>query len=86
MLALLGVVTLVVRYKGQGGRLVQTIRRDGGVHYLSLIGQSCRPALTPRVTDSSRPWSKAIRMTLAIVRTPTIVAVCRKFTGSRVEY
>ncbi|TEB28590.1 hypothetical protein FA13DRAFT_1735433 [Coprinellus micaceus] len=37
LLALLGVFALVVRYKGQGGRLVQVIRRDGGLHYLSLL-------------------------------------------------
>ncbi|TEB28620.1 hypothetical protein FA13DRAFT_1815723 [Coprinellus micaceus] len=36
-LAVLGVVTIVVRYKGQGGRLVQVISRDGGLHYLSLL-------------------------------------------------
>jgi hypothetical protein len=41
VLALLGIVTLVTRYKGQGNRLVQVIRRDGGLHYLLLIGWSC---------------------------------------------
>jgi hypothetical protein len=38
VLALLGIVTLVIRYKGQDGRLIQVIRRDGGLHYLSLLG------------------------------------------------
>ena len=42
VLALVGAVTLVYRYKGQNGRLVQIIRRDGGVHYLSLLGWSCQ--------------------------------------------
>ncbi|TEB27475.1 hypothetical protein FA13DRAFT_1816390 [Coprinellus micaceus] len=37
LLALLGIVTLVIRYKGQDGRLIQVIRRDGGLHYLSLL-------------------------------------------------
>ncbi|TEB21346.1 hypothetical protein FA13DRAFT_1800006 [Coprinellus micaceus] len=37
ILALLGIVTLVTRYRGKGGRLVQVIRRDGRIHYLSLL-------------------------------------------------
>ncbi|TEB28585.1 hypothetical protein FA13DRAFT_1735423 [Coprinellus micaceus] len=37
LLALLGVATLVIRYNGQGGRLVQVIRRDGGRHYISQL-------------------------------------------------
>ena len=39
VLALLGVVTLITRYRGQGGGVVQVIRRDGGIHYLSLLGK-----------------------------------------------
>jgi hypothetical protein len=38
VLAILGIATLIVRYKGTGSRLLQVIRRDGGVHYLSLLG------------------------------------------------
>jgi hypothetical protein len=34
----MGVITLAVRYRGQGGRLIQVLRRDGGVYYLSLLG------------------------------------------------
>ncbi|TEB28750.1 hypothetical protein FA13DRAFT_1775758, partial [Coprinellus micaceus] len=30
---ILGIATLIVRYKGTGSRLLQVIRRDGGVHY-----------------------------------------------------
>ncbi|TEB28588.1 hypothetical protein FA13DRAFT_1735429 [Coprinellus micaceus] len=37
LLAMLGIMTLVARYKGQGGVLVQVIRRDGGLNYLSLL-------------------------------------------------
>ncbi|TEB28641.1 hypothetical protein FA13DRAFT_1793808 [Coprinellus micaceus] len=33
----LGALTLVVRYKGQGGRLLRVLRRDGGIHYMSLL-------------------------------------------------
>lgn len=37
---MLGVVTFVVRYKGQGSQLVRVIRRDAGLYYLSLLGWS----------------------------------------------
>ncbi|TEB28572.1 hypothetical protein FA13DRAFT_1793766 [Coprinellus micaceus] len=37
VLALVGVATLAVRYKGHRGQLVQVIRRDGGAYYLSLL-------------------------------------------------
>lgn len=40
VLALLGVVTVIVRYRGQGGRLVRVISWDGGAHYMSLLGES----------------------------------------------
>ncbi|KAJ3516851.1 hypothetical protein NMY22_g14109 [Coprinellus aureogranulatus] len=35
-LLLLAIVTLVLRYRGQNGRLVQIIRRDGGLYYIAL--------------------------------------------------
>jgi hypothetical protein len=47
VLALLGVATLVIRYNGQGGRLVQVIRRDGGRHYISLLGWARQLLLSP---------------------------------------
>jgi hypothetical protein len=39
VLALLGVVTLIVRYRGQSGGVIQCLRRDGGMHYLTLLGR-----------------------------------------------
>lgn len=38
MLNIIGVVTLVVRYKAQAGRLLQVVRRDGSIYYLSVLG------------------------------------------------
>ncbi|TEB28574.1 hypothetical protein FA13DRAFT_1793767 [Coprinellus micaceus] len=34
VLAGLGVAALVMRYKGHEGRLVQVLRRDGGIYYM----------------------------------------------------
>ncbi|TEB28625.1 hypothetical protein FA13DRAFT_774479 [Coprinellus micaceus] len=39
LLALLGALTLAIRYRGQRGGLVNVICRDGGSHYLSLLGR-----------------------------------------------
>ena len=38
MLNIIGVVTLVVRYKAQAGRLLQVVRRDGSIYYLTVLG------------------------------------------------
>ncbi|TEB28652.1 hypothetical protein FA13DRAFT_1735487 [Coprinellus micaceus] len=60
ILALLGVATLFVRFKGHGGRLIQVLRRDGGIQYLSLLvirlvsAILATPALiTPGVLDDN---------------------------------
>ncbi|TEB28597.1 hypothetical protein FA13DRAFT_1793778 [Coprinellus micaceus] len=37
LLAVLAIVALVTRYKEQSGGLVKVIRRDSGLHYLSLL-------------------------------------------------
>ncbi|TEB28643.1 hypothetical protein FA13DRAFT_1793810 [Coprinellus micaceus] len=37
LLNIIGVVTLVVRYKAQAGRLLQVVRRDGSIYYLSVL-------------------------------------------------
>ncbi|TEB21339.1 hypothetical protein FA13DRAFT_1799994 [Coprinellus micaceus] len=37
VLALLGIFALVTRYRGHSGDLVKVIRRDSGLHYLSLL-------------------------------------------------
>jgi hypothetical protein len=55
VLALLGIVTLVARYKGQGSHLLQVIRRDGGIHFLSLVGEL--PSSPPQFT-LSKPGHK----------------------------
>ncbi|KAJ3529338.1 hypothetical protein NMY22_g9037 [Coprinellus aureogranulatus] len=38
VLSLLAGVALVVRYRGHNGRLVQVLRRDGGLYYIALAG------------------------------------------------
>ncbi|KAJ3545572.1 hypothetical protein NMY22_g2378 [Coprinellus aureogranulatus] len=38
VLLLLAAATLIVRYKGRSGRVVHVLRRDGGIHYVSLAG------------------------------------------------
>ncbi|TEB28638.1 hypothetical protein FA13DRAFT_775290 [Coprinellus micaceus] len=55
LLMLVGAVTLIVRYKGSGGHLIQVIRRDGGVHYLSLLAIRMAAAIirTPAVVPAS---------------------------------
>ncbi|TEB28622.1 hypothetical protein FA13DRAFT_1815724 [Coprinellus micaceus] len=57
VLSLLGVMTFVARYKGQGSRLVQVIRRDGGINYLSLLVIRMVTAIiqTPAVIPSDVP-------------------------------
>ncbi|TEB28628.1 hypothetical protein FA13DRAFT_774572 [Coprinellus micaceus] len=55
LLSLMGVITLAVRYRGQGGRLIQVLRRDGGVYYLSLLAIRLAEAIvrTPTVVSVS---------------------------------
>ena len=50
----MGVITLAVRYKGQSGRLIQVIRRDGGVYYLSLLGMPCQSVTLDVLTICER--------------------------------
>ncbi|TEB29782.1 hypothetical protein FA13DRAFT_595242 [Coprinellus micaceus] len=59
VLALLAAMTVIVRYKGQGGKIIHVIRRDGGLHYLSLL--AIRVAFTVSrtvmsVSDFNSSW------------------------------
>lgn len=38
VLLVVAIATFIVRYKGRSGRLVQVMRRDGGVYYIALAG------------------------------------------------
>jgi hypothetical protein len=69
-------MTLVARYKGQGGVLVQVICRDGGLHYLSLLGECCQLFVNPSRIHSFKTCTQVIRMVTAIIRTPTVILVC----------
>ncbi|TEB28613.1 hypothetical protein FA13DRAFT_1711638 [Coprinellus micaceus] len=68
ILVLLGIETLVARYKGQRAPLVQVIRRDGGIHYLSLI-------------DIFKTWPKVIRMVSVIIWTPAVIPTLEIYAG-----
>jgi hypothetical protein len=35
----LGVLTAFIRYRKNNGQLIKVIRRDGGVYYLSTLGE-----------------------------------------------
>ncbi|TEB28599.1 hypothetical protein FA13DRAFT_1793780 [Coprinellus micaceus] len=61
VLALLGVVTVVIRYRGQGGRLFRVISWDGGVHYLSLLAIRMTVAIL---------WTPTVLSMLELERNP----------------
>ncbi|TEB11406.1 hypothetical protein FA13DRAFT_1823768 [Coprinellus micaceus] len=72
-LALLGIVTLVARYKGQGSHLLQVIRRDGGIHFLSLVAIRVvsatlwTPGVVPVAELYSNPALLAFNMAYIII-------------------
>jgi hypothetical protein len=81
VLAILGVTALIVRYKGQRGRLFQVIWRDGGLQYITLIGTYFAMLRLParrRVADLMGIILRiALRLAGAILYTPAITAVRR---------
>ncbi|TEB21510.1 hypothetical protein FA13DRAFT_98796 [Coprinellus micaceus] len=52
---LLGIAAFFVRYKGQGSPLIQVLRRDGGLYYMSMLAYRMLMAifLTPQVVSIS---------------------------------
>ena len=71
VLALLGIVALVTRYRRRGNRLVQVVRRDGGLHYLTLLGKF-------HVSSAVYPFktcTKVVRVVTAVLQTPSAFPV-----------
>ena len=55
---LLGVATFYVRYKGQGSPLIQVLRRDGGLYYMSMLGEPFNlPSWPARLAHHKRQHS-----------------------------
>ncbi|TEB29604.1 hypothetical protein FA13DRAFT_1734384 [Coprinellus micaceus] len=67
LLALLGVVAFVLRYRGQGGGLVRVITRDGGMHYLFQLALKLSSAilLTPKLVPPSSLHSSPAYLVLS---------------------
>ncbi|KAJ3509491.1 hypothetical protein NMY22_g16270 [Coprinellus aureogranulatus] len=65
VLLVLAVICVVVRYKGHSGRLVNIIRRDGGLYYLAVAGVRFTQSImdTPTITQA-RPLSNEGLMVL----------------------
>ncbi|KAJ3530831.1 hypothetical protein NMY22_g8412 [Coprinellus aureogranulatus] len=65
VLLVLAVICVVVRYKGHSGRLVNIIRRDGGLYYLAVAGVRFTQSImdTPTITRA-RPLSNEGLMVL----------------------
>lgn len=70
VLLLAAIATLVVRYRGRSSRLLQVIRRDGGVYYLALAGKSCL-----HLSYAGADAGEVIRLGSAIVSTPGVMKV-----------
>ncbi|KAJ3538435.1 hypothetical protein NMY22_g5170 [Coprinellus aureogranulatus] len=71
LLIILALATIVLRYRGQNGRFIQVLRRDGGIYYLALAGQSIITSHSG--THAPTPIHEAIRLADAIVNTPGIL-------------
>ncbi|TEB24805.1 hypothetical protein FA13DRAFT_1287540 [Coprinellus micaceus] len=79
VLFLVGVTTFAVRYKGHGGGLVRVMLRDGGLHYLSLLGIKLTLAIlwTPGVLPTSELGSNlGFLFATALCRHPNPGSTC----------
>ncbi|KAJ3523385.1 hypothetical protein NMY22_g11462 [Coprinellus aureogranulatus] len=68
VLFLLAVTAIVVRYKGHSGRLVNVLRRDGGLYYIALASIRFGVTLTstPAILSASHWDSSAAALLLEI--------------------
>lgn len=75
VLLVLAIATLIVRYKGHSGGLIQVLRRDGGLYYVALAGQCRNLRLDSLFDECNETTCIANRFGRALVDTPAIVPV-----------
>ncbi|TEB28578.1 hypothetical protein FA13DRAFT_1815710 [Coprinellus micaceus] len=90
ILALVGVATLRSRYKGTRGSLLRVIRRDGGIHYLSLLAGRLISAIirAPKiqVAPESNTWPLYIALEAAITTGIPVLAQRLLINMRKVDY